>query len=138
MPFGAAKIQERQVGLFLLQRVGIDAKRDLRARMAELARDPGDALARRESEACEGVASVVETEWPNAFLLGFPAKPIPAPADIAFVERTTGLGAEDERRWLLPTALQRGLLALFEEIVKHAAEVVRHHDEARAAAFRGE
>jgi hypothetical protein len=72
-----------------------------------------------------------------AFLLGFPPEPIPGPADVALVHQTTRLGAENERRWLLPVALQRGLLALFEEIAKHAIELVRHHDESSASALRG-
>ena len=34
-------------------------------------------------------------------------------------------------------ALQRGLLALFEEIVKHTVELVRHNDETSTPALRG-
>jgi hypothetical protein len=80
--------------------------------------------------------SVVEAERTNVLLLGLPAEVIPAPAYIAFVEWATGLGAEDERRWFLPLALQRGLLALYEEIAKHAVELVGHHDESSTTALR--
>jgi hypothetical protein len=48
--------------------------------MAELARDPRDAFARSQGEACEHMAWIVEAEWPNAFLQGFPAQAIPVPA----------------------------------------------------------
>jgi len=82
------------------------------------------------------MSSVVEAKRANVFLLSFPSQAIPAPTDIPLVERAARLRAEYERRWFLPLALQRGLLALFEEIAKNAFELVGHHDESSTTALR--
>jgi hypothetical protein len=57
VPLGAAEVEEREVCFFFLEGVGVFAERERGVRMAELARDPWDALARGEGEACDRMAS---------------------------------------------------------------------------------
>jgi len=102
VPFRVAEVEEQEVRFLFLQSVGVGAKRDLGTRVAELTRDPGDALVGGEGEARERMPSIVEAERANAFFLGLPSKAVPAPADVSLVQQTARLGAEDEGRWLLP------------------------------------
>jgi hypothetical protein len=72
VPFSVAEVEEREVRFLFFQGVGVDAQSDLGARVAELTRDPGDALAGGEGEARERMSSIVEAERADAFLLGLP------------------------------------------------------------------
>ncbi len=66
MPFGAAKVEETEVGFLLTQRVGVYPKRQLGVCVAELVRDPPDTLAGGDSQTGEGMACVVESQWTDA------------------------------------------------------------------------
>jgi len=66
VPSGAAEIEESEIRLLLAHGMGVDPEGEGGVRMAELACDPPDALARGEGEAREGVPRVVQAERADA------------------------------------------------------------------------
>ena len=66
---GLVEIGESEVGFFLADRVSVGLERQHGRRVAELIRNPPDALPRCERKARTGVARAVELEGANALLL---------------------------------------------------------------------
>jgi len=137
VPFGAAKVEEAEVGFFLWERVSVYAEREFGVCVAELGRVPTHALARSEREAREGMAGIVQPQQAHTDFLGFSAEPFPASSDVPFVEVASGLGAEDELRGFLSLPAQRSTVPLREEIAQHVGKGRGHHNESRPSALGG-
>ncbi len=67
-PFGDAEVREGEVGFFLGHQVGVGSEGELRILVAELIRDPSEALAGGEGGGRVGVAGAVELEGADCAL----------------------------------------------------------------------
>jgi hypothetical protein len=77
VPFGAAEIEEAEIGFLFPECVSVDSKRQLRVRATELLRDPANAFPRDQRQARERVSAVVKSQRSDSTALCLPAQPVP-------------------------------------------------------------